>query len=340
MIEQDPSRPLGGENGTSLLRLFGVDVATDFPFRTHLEPGQDPAQLRFTCNPPAPLGDTNVLGEPLYSSPWKSDSGESHLLLFEAGAGAFVLRFPETANFSVGADEVVAQPARAAEPRAVEIGFLGVVMSFWLELQGIPTLHASAVEVAGRAVAFLAMNRGGKSSIAAAMMATGHRLLTDDVLAVEVGQEAVRARPAYPAMRMWPDAVRHFTAGAGVPERVHPAVNKLLVTVGRDGYGRFCKRSLPLAAVYLPERVEPADAARVRIEPISRTEAVIELVRHSFSAPVAEAVGLRTARLDRFSDLVRRVPVRRLLYPSGLERLPGVCKELLEDLERPREKAS
>ena len=65
-------------------------------------------------------------------------------LLFEAGAGAFVLSFPETANFSVGADEVVAQPARAAEPRAVEIGFLGVVMSFWLELQRIPTLHASA----------------------------------------------------------------------------------------------------------------------------------------------------------------------------------------------------
>ena len=96
----------------------------------------------FTCNPPAQLGDTNVLGEPLYSSLWKSDSGESHLSLFEAGAGAFVLSFPETENFSVGADEVVAQPARAAEPRAVEIGFLGVVMSFWLELQGIPTLHA------------------------------------------------------------------------------------------------------------------------------------------------------------------------------------------------------
>ena len=144
MVEQDPSRPLGGEKSAPLLRLFGVDVATDFPFRTHLEPGHDPAQLRFTCNPPAQLGDTNVLGEPLYSSPWKSDSGESHLSLFEAGAGAFVLSFPETANFSVGADEVVAQPARAAEPRAVEIGFLGVVMSFWLELQRIPTLHASA----------------------------------------------------------------------------------------------------------------------------------------------------------------------------------------------------
>ena len=284
-------------------------------------------------------GDTHALGEPLYSSPWKSDLGESHLSLFESGEGDFVLRFPEVANFRVGADEVIARPAKAAEPRAVEIGFLGVVMSFWLERQGIPTLHASAVEVAGRAVAFLAMNRGGKTSLAAALMASGHRLLSDDVLAVEVGQGTVRAQPAYPAMRMWPDTVRHFAAGDTVLERVHPAVDKLRVPVGSGGYGCFCGHSLPLAVIYLPDRVEP-DAARVRIEPVSKAEAVVELVRRSFSAPLAEAAGMQRARLDRLADLVRIVPVRRVVYPSGLSQLPRVSKALLEDLERPLEKSS
>jgi len=60
---------------------------------------------------------------------------------------------------------------------------------------------------------------------------------------------------------------------------------------------------------------------------------VIELVRHSFSPLLVEAAGLQPGRFDLFARLARQVPVRRLSYPTGFDRLPGVAEALLRDLE-------
>jgi hypothetical protein len=58
---------------------------------------------------------------------------------------------------------------------------------------------------------------------------------------------------------------------------------------------------------------------------------LIELVRHSFSPHLVQAAGLQPRRLDLFARLVMQVPVRRLRYPSGFERLPEVVERLLKD---------
>jgi hypothetical protein len=42
-----------------------------------------------------------------------------------------------------------------------------------------------------------------------------------------------------------------------------------------------------------------------------------------------EAAGLQPARLDRLARLVQSVPVRRLVYPSGFERLEEVARQIL-----------
>ncbi len=52
-------------------------------------------------------------------------------------------------------------------------------------LQGLELLHASAVELEGRTVAFVAPSGTGKTSVAAHLVAGGASLLTDDVLAFE-----------------------------------------------------------------------------------------------------------------------------------------------------------
>ena len=72
------------------------------------------------------------------------------------------------------------------------------MFSYWLERQGIPVLHASAVTVEGQAVAFLSSNDGGKTSLAATLMQAGYALLTDDLLPVERADEQFLGRPAIP----------------------------------------------------------------------------------------------------------------------------------------------
>ncbi len=135
-------------------------------------------------------------------------------------------------------------------------------------------------------------------------------------------------RPAYPEMRMWPDEAAYFI---GPPEDlplVQKDSEKRRVAVGGGGFGSFLDASTPLACIYLACRREETGGG-VEIQPVTRSEALIELVRHSFSPRLVEAAGLQPARLDRLARLVRSVPVYRLVYPSGFERLPEIAEILM-----------
>ena len=58
-------------------------------------------------------------------------------------------------------------------------------------LQGLELLHASAVVLDGRTIAFSAPQGTGKTSVAAHLVAGGASLLTDDVLALELSNDGL-----------------------------------------------------------------------------------------------------------------------------------------------------
>ena len=316
-----------------IYRLFGLALDSDFPFANRLTPAVGAPDLTFTCVPSAPLPGDWEQTTPAYASPYRTDSDESTAYLYRLD-GCDVLRFTRVADFYLWPDRIVCHLLDPAYDYLVEIRLLGPVLSFWLERRGIPALHTAAVVVEGRAVGFLSANSGGKSSLAATMMQAGYPLLTDDILPVEHSHGAFVGRAGYPQMRLWPDEARYFLGHHEGLERVHPAYSKRRVLVGTDGFGAFCDVSQPLACLYLPERRDSAEAGmEIGITPVSPRDAVIELVRHSFTPRVVEAIGLQAQRLDFFAQMVQQVPMRRLVYPSGFAHLPRVRDAILEDLQ-------
>lgn len=312
-------------------RLFGITLASDFPFVAHLGTAAGPPDLTFSVCLEAPVPALWRQAQPVYKSPWRTEDGESASLLYRA-PGFEVLRFPGVLDFYLWPDRITCHLVDPKYQFLIEIRLLGPVLSYWLEQRGAAALHASAVEVDGRAAAFLSTHGAGKTGLAAALMRAGGELLTDDLLPVAEREGAFLGLPGYPQMRMWPDEADWFLGGfEGLP-LVHSELSKRRVAVGPDGFGSFCDRPLPLACVYLPERL-PDPSAPVTIREISPRDALIELVRHSFSPFLVEAAGLQAQRFDRFARLVREVPVRRLSYPTGFDRLPYVAEVLLRDLE-------
>ncbi len=303
-------------------------MASDFPFASRLTPGAGAPELTFTCVD-KPLQTSRREPEaPLYTSPHRSGDGESILSLYRL-EGCELMRFNGVADFHLWSDRIVSVLSDTACRHLIEIRLLGTVLSYWLELRGLPALHAASAVVEGRAVVFLSTNSGGKSSLTAALMQAGHPMLTDDLLPVEASREGFLGRPGYPQMRLWPEEAEHFLGHYEDLEIVHPLYEKRRVPVGPVGFGTFCDEASPICCIYLPER---RDQGGIEIAPVSRREGVIELVRHSFAAPLVEAAGLQPRRLDLFAAMVREIPVRRLLYPGGLERLPQVRDALLKDL--------
>lgn len=301
--------------------IFGLTLASDFSFTHRLSPGEGVPDLTFSCTPPPPVPSGE--GSRLYSSPWRDEAGES-LSHFDRYPRVDVLRFPGTADFHLEPGRITGNLLAPAQRDLMEMRLLGPVLSLWLERLGIPALHASAIRLGQGSVAFLSHSGGGKSSLAAAFVQAGAALLTDDVLPVEESGETFLARPGYPQMRLEPDGSRHFLDGIGGLKPVSPDDTKLHVPIGTEGFGAFHDSSLPLTALYVIER-----HGKPGIVPLTRREAVIELVRHSFSPYLVEALGLQPRRLDLFARLVHQVPVLRLSYPSGFESLPGVVEAVL-----------
>jgi hypothetical protein len=131
---------------------------------------------------------------------------------------------------------------------------------------------------------------------------------------------------------MWPDEAAYFLRGYEHLPRVDPALDKRWVSAGPDGFGMFQGSPLPLGCIYLLDR-SPGREAAVEIQDISPRDALAEVLRHSFLPLLVEAAGLQTSRFEALTRLVRQVPVKRLRYPTGFDRLPSVAEALLRDLE-------
>ena len=99
-------------------------------------------------------------------------------------------------------EHFVASDGTAIESRLSEVAgdqwqrlFFAQVVPLAAAAQGLDLLHASAVELGGRAVAFTGAPGIGKTSLAAQLVARGHGFVTDDVLAVETDGAALVAYP-------------------------------------------------------------------------------------------------------------------------------------------------
>jgi hypothetical protein len=306
--------------------LFGVTLASDFGFSVPLPVSDGALDLTFSVSPFAPLAGVRHRQAPVYTSPRRRPNGASACSLYRTSEYE-ILSFLE-AEYYLWPDRIVCHLANPDGLHLVEPYLLGPVFAYWLERRGLPVLHASAVAVEGRAVVFAALHGTGKSGLAAALLHRGAALLGDDLAPLD---EFGCVQPGFPCLRMWPDEAACFLRCYEHLPRVSPGSEKRWVPVGPDGFGTFCDRPLPLACLYLPERL-PDRSAPVTIREIAPRDALIELVRHSFSPFLVEAVGLQPGRIDRFIRLLQQVPVRRLSYPSGFDRLPEVAEAVLRDL--------
>jgi hypothetical protein len=316
-------------------RLFDLSLASDFPFASALAslgakafaPGSDSGRPDLTFSHTgggAPAASDLAGRAALYTTPFRGRDGSPYCRFYRTPAGE-ALRFAGT-DFHLGAREI---HARGTAPAAeVEEQLLGPVLAFWLEQRGIVALHASAVALDGAAVAFLAPSGAGKSSLAAALVAAGGVLLTDDLLALDHRGGRPHARAGYPQLRLAPSAAARWAGSRAAPP-VRDG-DKCRVPVGDGGWGAFCGAPVPLVRLVLPSR--GGATAPVELAPLGRREALIELVRHSYVPRLTEAAGLQPARLARLARLVARVPARRLVYPTGHDRLPEVVAALARDL--------
>jgi hypothetical protein len=317
-------------------RLYGVTLASDFPFANRLPPASGPCDLVFSGGSEETHGFDLENVKPAYASPPRPGRSKPLLSIYRleddgSGHGQLVTRIEDIVEYYLYPDRILYRLLEPSCAYLVEIQLLGHVFAIWLESRGVPAVHASAVVVGERAVAFLAGNKAGKSSLAASLMQAGCPLLTDDILPLDCTGEGVKGRPGYPQMRLWPDQAEHFLGHHRELEIVHPAYSKRWVAVDADGFGTFWDRPAPLGCLYLPEMRADGVGSTIEIEPVPPREAFAHLLRCSFIGAAAEILGWQSSRFRAVAQVANAVAVRRLRYPPKRDLLAEVRQAVLAD---------
>jgi hypothetical protein len=234
------------------------------------------------------------------------------------------LRLPRIGTFLIRAGtEVLVDPDPAHDERLLHLAILGPVLASLLQQRGCLVLHASAVEVNGRAVGFLGISGSGKSTTAAALVSHGYPLVADDLLAVWLGGTEPRAARGLPQLKLWPDAIRALGGDPALLPLVHGLDSKR----AQRTEDTFCERSeLPLAGLYVL-----CDGRALSIDRLPAGEAFLQIVAHTYGIEwLHETSG--PAQFQSRAELVRRIPIRRLQRPSDLELLPQLIRLVEADL--------
>lgn len=164
------------------------------------------------------------------------------------GPDRFLLQIPGVARFLLsGGRTIDYQPEPDAEPGDVVTFLIGTVFGILLHQRGLVVLHASGVELNGRAALFLGASGAGKSTLAAALVQRGYSLVTDDFCVVSLAADGgPMVNPDGRLPKLWAQAITRLDLGD---------------RQGRPVRGR-------LAKFYMEQMATPAEARPLPAGPV------------------------------------------------------------------------
>lgn len=177
---------------TLTYQLHGLRIRSEIALHERVCSPAEPADVRITLDRAAGAG-----GEPdgdLVAQ--LAAAGRAFYQVFRCHSGAHLLRVGGICDFEISPDaaEITCRPYPAVDAEWIQILLRGTVAGLLLDLRGQPSLHASAIEIGGRVIAFAGGSGAGKTTTAAMFCTAGARLVTDDVLSVEFDEMQPRCR--------------------------------------------------------------------------------------------------------------------------------------------------
>jgi hypothetical protein len=271
--------------------------------------------------PPAPEGTTPDI-RIRYGETGAPEDGPDGYSASEQGT---LLRVPRVGRYSIREGrEIVVEPSADAPDHNVRLFLLGSALGALLHQRGLLPLHANAIEMEGRAVAFCGHSGAGKSTIAAWFHDRGHRILTDDVCVIgfDAAGRAL-AYPGIPRLRLWREALEASGRDAGEYRRSFDEMDKYDVPSERRAL-----EPLPLAAIYLLRQAE-ADASGPSIERLQGVDCVETVVSNTYRGAYLRTIGRTGEHLAACLRVARQVPVFRAARLWGFDRFDAQA-ELLQ----------
>jgi len=246
--------------------------------------------------------------------------------VFQAAGDNCLYNVADVARFRIRRGrELIVEPAQAAEAATVRLYLLGGALGAVLHQRGLAPLHASTVRMRDIAVSLAGASGSGKSSLAAALLGRGHRLLGDDLCAVAAGAHGRPTTwPGVQRLKLRPDAAAR-TAESGLEAAPDIALKRHLIVPAEER-----RDSLALGAVYVIQRATaPCDP---QIQPLRDSAAMSAIISNIYRPNLGRAVDGGGAQLRMAARLADSARICRLRFFPDPARIGDVAAAVEADV--------
>jgi hypothetical protein len=311
IVSSENRRALDGPPASQpkLGTCFGYEVRSALAFRSLREGEGSPLQVTDDAYEPGAPGS-----EPLLH--WRDESGKSMAEVYPRD-GTYDVWIDEVGWFRVDPSVPSVVAPRGANEVRREARLWGIPTVLCFLYRGDLPLHAAAVDVDGSALLLAAPGRYGKTTLAGAFVAAGHRLLSEDVACCR-SQPTPSVLPGPAMLRIRRDMYERLEfPGTDVvaedPDRVYLTIDE---STRGDG------SPVPIRGVVFLRRSEES----WRMERLPREKAVPDLWALSLNLPTDES------RADCFrgvTAIAARVPVWNLYRRLSVDQLPETVDRIV-----------
>lgn len=269
-------------------------------------------------------------GELWWVSPWIESDGRPSRVIRKLDGGAYYrIQYNDGFRFVIDGACTrlwVAWPAHLDECD-LSVYLLGPVMGTIMRLRGVVCLHASAVQIGNRAVAFIGDAGAGKSTTAAGFAQLGRPVLTDDLVTLIPQEGSYLVNPGYPHLRLSPDTVEELFGDRDALAQIVGTWDKRHLDLAAQDV--FADSPVPLAAVYVLGSRSPVGTP-LRIESLPAREAMIILIGNTYGNTQLDPKA-RVEEFEFLGEFLEHVPVRKLVAPDDVKLLFSLCQAIIED---------
>ncbi len=236
-----------------------------------------------------------------------------------AGPHGFWMEVPGIARLYVSGGSMISiDPAPDATMNDIRAYLLGSAMGALLHQRGLLPLHASAVEIDGAAAAFCGASGAGKSSLALHLIKRGHRLLCDDICAIDTASGAPRLWPGLVNLKLWRESLEAAGEEHHALQPVLPALDKYKLPI--TGIVEY--RSYALGHIFLLSVSELRGPAATALRGAERLSA---LVANTFRGQLVRPMGQNRRHFNQCIATSATVKINLLSRPWSLSNMDATC---------------
>lgn len=202
-------------------------------------------------------------------------------------------------------------------PGYLALGLSSLITGACLSLKNRVAIHANAIFLGDRTIAFAGFSGQGKSTLSAYLASRGAGFVTDDVLVIN---DAGLVIPGNPRIKLYAHTGKSLGFAGG-----RQTEYKTFYEPQAIGSKLLSKPAVP-GIIYLLAEESPD----IYSEKLSPGRAVFELLPHSYYAH--QLITRNSQLFDAYLQLVSKFSIRKLYYPRRFELLPEVYEFLLREV--------